>query len=67
LRHGRRYGIEFKLADAPEMTKSIYISLADLHLEQVWIIYPGAENYRLHERVQVISLKSLNQLGLLAS
>ncbi len=64
LRHGRKYGIEFKLADAPAMTKSIYISLADLNLEQIWIVYPGSENYRLHERVQVLSLKSVNHLDL---
>jgi predicted AAA+ superfamily ATPase len=58
FRHGKRYGVEFKASDAPDLTKSIHTALADLGLEHVWIIYPGAENYRLHKRVEVISLKT---------
>lgn len=53
---GKRYGVEFKCADAPVMTKSLHIALADLKLERAWIIYPGSENYPVHERVAVCSL-----------
>jgi predicted AAA+ superfamily ATPase len=55
----RRYGIEFKTTDAPQMTKSLHMALADLKLERAWIVYPGAENYPLHERVEAISLNGI--------
>ncbi|MSU77519.1 MAG: ATP-binding protein [Gemmataceae bacterium] len=56
---GKRYGIEFKTTAAPEMTKSLHIALADLKLDQAWIVYPGAESYRIHERVEAISLQAI--------
>jgi predicted AAA+ superfamily ATPase len=58
LRHGRRYGVEFKASDAPKMTKSIHIALQDLHLEKVWVVYPGMDDYPIHERVEVVSLST---------
>ena len=59
LRGGRRFGIEFKYRDAPVMTKSLHIALADLKLERAWIVYPGSESYRVHEQVEVIPLGGL--------
>ncbi len=56
FRHGRRLGIEFKASDAPDMTKSLHIALNDLKLERAWIVYPGRELYRVHERVDAIPL-----------
>jgi predicted AAA+ superfamily ATPase len=62
MRHGRRYGIEFKTNAAPQMTKSLHIALADLKLERAWIVYPGNESYQVHERVEAVSLKSIMKL-----
>jgi uncharacterized protein len=56
---GKRYGIEFKCADAPGMTKSLHIALEDLKLERAWIVYPGAETYPVHDKVRVCSLAAL--------
>jgi hypothetical protein len=56
LRHGRRYGVEFKRSDAPAMTKSLHVALADLKLDRAWIVYPGVHAYRVHERVDVVPL-----------
>jgi predicted AAA+ superfamily ATPase len=53
---GRRYGVEFKYSDAPSMTKSLHVALADLGLERAWIVHPGAARYAVHERVEAISL-----------
>jgi predicted AAA+ superfamily ATPase len=53
---GKRYGVEFKCADAPGMTKSLHIALEDLKLERAWILYPGRESYPVHEQVRVCSL-----------
>jgi hypothetical protein len=38
------------------MTISLPIALADLELERAWIVYPGAENCPVHERMRVCSL-----------
>jgi predicted AAA+ superfamily ATPase len=57
--HGRRYGVEFKHADAPVMTKSLRIALEDLKLKCAWIVYPGKDSYPLHERVRVCPLPAL--------
>ncbi len=59
LRKSKRYGFEFKCADAPVMTRSLHIALNDLNLERAWIVYPGVETYAVHERVDVIPLTRL--------
>ena len=59
LQGGRRFGVEFKYGDAPVMTKSLHIALADLKLERAWIVYPGSESYRVHEQVEVVPLVGL--------
>jgi uncharacterized protein len=59
IRHGRRYGVEFKTNAAPTMTKSLHIALEDLKLDRAWIVYPGSETYRIHERVEAISLSAV--------
>ena len=56
---GKRYGVEFKCADAPLMTKSLHIALADLQLERAWIVYPGQDAYPVHEKVTVCPLAQL--------
>ena len=56
IQGGRRYGIEFKYSDAPTMTKSLHIALADLKLDRAWIVYPGTESYAVHKKVEVLPL-----------
>ena len=56
VRDGKRFGFEFKCSDAPGMTKSMHIALNDLSLDSLCVIYPGSQNYRLHEKVEVVSL-----------
>jgi hypothetical protein len=56
---GKRYGVEFKCADAPVMTKSLHIALEDLKLGRAWIVYPGTENYPVHEKVRVCPLRDV--------
>ena len=59
IRHGKRYGFEFKCADAPTMTKSLHIAVKDLNLIRTWIVYPGDRRYPVHESVEVIPLRCL--------
>ena len=56
LARGKRWGFEFKYQDAPAMTKSLHLALADLKPERVWIVYPGANAYPVDERVEVVPL-----------
>ena len=62
FRKGKRLGFEFKYSDAPGMTKSLHIALGDLSLDHAWIVYPGRERYRLHEKVEVIPLADCRNL-----
>ncbi|MFH1219896.1 MAG: DUF4143 domain-containing protein [Candidatus Eisenbacteria bacterium] len=54
IRDGQRYGFEFKCADAPSMTRSMHVALEDLGLRALYVVYPGKDRYRLHERVEVL-------------
>lgn len=58
---GRRYGFEFKYADAPRSTKSMHIALCDLSLDELFVVYPGSTDYPLAERIRVIGSQSLEQ------
>lgn len=61
IRHGKRYGFEFKVSDAPTMTKSLHIALQDLSLEKAWIVYPGDVAYPIHEKVDVLPLTQIGK------
>jgi len=60
---GKRYGFECKYADAPGTTKSMRIALADLGLEHLWVIYPGAERYVLDKRITVVPAREIPALA----
>jgi predicted AAA+ superfamily ATPase len=55
---GKNWGIEFKYGDAPTATKSMHISITDLKLSHLWVVYPGKEDYKLTEKISVSSLFS---------
>ena len=59
LRDGRNYGFEFKYEDAPRPTKSMHVATADLGLEKLWIVYPGARRFPLHARVEAVPLTQI--------
>ena len=60
---GTRYGVEFKMADAPKITKSILTALEDLKLERLTIIYPGSQSFYLSDKVRVLPLKEFATAG----
>ena len=59
FKDGRRIGVEFKHVDAPRMTHSMHIALADLGLERLFVVYPGERRYRIEERVEAVPLAAL--------
>jgi predicted AAA+ superfamily ATPase len=59
LHGGRRIGIECKRSDAPTLTPSMRIALADLKLNELKVVYPGERSYRLAPNVEVVPLRTL--------
>lgn len=60
---GKRYGFEFKYADAPAATRSMYVAIEDLALDHLWVVYPGPQPYPLRDRLSVIPAASIPQLA----
>ena len=59
FKHGRRVGVEFKLADAPKLTPSMRIAMTDLKLDRLLVIYPGKKPYALADRIEVIPARGI--------
>jgi len=59
VKGGRKLGVEFKRADAPQLTPSMRIALEDLKLKQIAVVYPGDRRYSLHDQVEAVPLKAL--------
>jgi len=53
---GKKMGAEFKYLDAPKTTKSMHQAIADLGLDELWVIYPGDRKYQLTEKIWVLPL-----------
>lgn len=62
IKNGKRIGFEFKCSDAPEMTRSIHIALETLHLDRVYVIYPGRKTYKLQPKVKVLSIMDVDDV-----
>lgn len=56
---GKKIGFEFKFTDAPKITKSMNISIQDLKLNKLFILYPGSKNFSLSEKIHVIGIEQL--------
>lgn len=55
-KHGRLYAVECKCVDAPKLTPSMRIAMADLGLYGMAVVYPGQKTYSLADRVKVVPL-----------
>lgn len=56
---GKNWAIEFKYTDAPKITKSMQISIHDLDLSHLWVVYPGKESYKLSEKITARALRDI--------
>lgn len=59
VRGRQRVGVEFKRADAPRVTPSMRISMAELQLDSLYVVYPGRHRYRLEEGMEAVPLGHL--------
>jgi len=67
IRNGRRVGVEVKYVDAPRITPSMRVALADLKLDRLWVIYPGNTRYTIAPGVEavpaaILADKSIEQI-----
>jgi len=64
LKGGRRLGVEIKRMDAPKLTASMRIALADLKLDQLTVVYPGTKVYDLAPQAKVTPLVTIADKGI---
>ncbi len=62
MHRGRRYGVEFKLNEAPGPTRSMHAAIADLELTHLWIVYPGQEPIPIGPRLSAWPLLDVARL-----
>jgi len=58
---GRRIGYEIKHTDAPRMTRSLRIAQTDLKIDDLYVVYPGSEQFPLDDRIHAAGLQGLVQ------
>lgn len=56
---GRRIGYEIKHTDAPRMTRSLRIVQTDLNIDDLYVVYPGSEQFPLDDQVNAAGLQVL--------
>jgi uncharacterized protein len=56
-------GIEVKWSDAPKMTRSMHVALADLGLKRLFVVYPGPRRYLIDKRVEALPITELDAIG----
>ncbi|MBU6182372.1 MAG: ATP-binding protein [Verrucomicrobia bacterium] len=54
--NGKRIGFEFKVADAPRMTKSLSIAQNDLGLDELLVVKPRGDGYPMEEKIRAAPL-----------
>ena len=59
FKRGRRIGVECKRTDAPVLTPSMRVALADLKLDELHVVYPGERRYALGKGVEVVPLAEM--------
>jgi len=59
MKGSRRYGVEVKFQDAPQVTRSMRIAIADLRLRHLTVLYPGEKAYPLDRHITVVPLAHL--------
>lgn len=62
LHKGKRIGVEIKREDAPRMTKSMHVALADLRLDKLRVTYPGDRRYTLAPKVECVPFAEVGNL-----
>jgi len=60
---GKPYGFEFKYADAPGTSRSMHAAIEALSLEHLWVIYPGHQEYALHDKISAVPISAIPRIA----
>lgn len=56
----RKIGFEFKYADSPKLSASVYKAIEILKLEKVFVIYPGSKRAMLDQKIELLPLNQVS-------
>ncbi len=59
IKHGKRFGFEFKYTDRPQATKSMHTALEDLKLDHLILVYPGDAIFKIDEKITAYGLNTI--------
>jgi predicted AAA+ superfamily ATPase len=59
VRGKRRLGFEVKLTEAPEVTKSMHIAMADLHLDDLVVLHGGVDCWPIAPRMRAVAAREI--------
>ena len=62
IKDNKRIGVECKRMDAPKLTPSMRTAMADLELDRLVVVYPGAQPYTLAEGIKVLPLADVHRI-----
>lgn len=62
FKDGKRLGFEFKYTDSPKSTKSMHVALQDLNLDHLYLIFPGAAQFPLQDKITACGLDSIAKI-----
>ena len=48
--------MECTFNESPKITRSMQSALADLSMDPLWVVYPGAVRYAAHEKITMLPL-----------
>ncbi|MBN1627785.1 MAG: ATP-binding protein [Deltaproteobacteria bacterium] len=63
IQKGKRYGIEAKYSEAPQVTRSMENSLEVLGLKHLWVVYPGDKSYPVNGKISVCPLQNISDIN----
>jgi predicted AAA+ superfamily ATPase len=63
VHRGQRFGIEFKLSDAPRVTRSMRVAMDDLALHHLWVVHAGREQFPMDKRITAWPLREIAGLA----
>lgn len=61
LHEGKRLGFEIKFTEAPKLTASMRNAKADLRIDQLWVVHPGAHGFPMEEGITAVPLARIQE------
>jgi hypothetical protein len=55
---GKRYGVELKYSETPEVSRTLRSVVSQLDLDRLWVVVPGDTSYPVDERIAVRGLST---------